>query len=480
MDDAHPRPRLGFHVLLLLLTFLATTAVGSRLDFNFRHNLPAVDIDRDLLVFLEIWRSPADLLNGLPYSLCLLLILFAHEMGHYLACVYHGIDCTLPFFLPAPSLIGTFGAFIRLRSPVHSRRQLFDVGVAGPLAGFVFALPALGVGLAYSKQVPGIESLGEVTFGHPLLFRLVETLLFPGAATSDLALHPIARAAWAGFLATALNLIPIGQLDGGHIVYSLFGERHRFVSLTAIVALITLFALTYYGPWLVLAVVMLFFGRRHFIVYDDRPLGRGRWTLFWIAAAIFILSFTPVPVGYNDTSRRARSMKISATIITYNEERNLPRAMESLRCCDEIVVVDSGSTDRTVELGERYGARVLEANWRGYAGQKNYASDQAEHDWILALDADEALSEDLEAEIWQLKKTETTFDAYTMPRLAQYLGKWILYSGWYPDRKIRLFDRRKATWVGEYVHESVRVNGTVGTLRGNLLHYTCGSLTEHI
>jgi glycosyltransferase involved in cell wall biosynthesis len=173
-------------------------------------------------------------------------------------------------------------------------------------------------------------------------------------------------------------------------------------------------------------------------------------------------------------------MKISATIITYNEERNLPRAIESLRCCDEILVVDSGSTDRTVELAERLGARVIEANWRGYAGQKNYASDKASYDWILSLDADEALSEDLEAEIWQLKKNGPNYDAYTVPRLAQYLGKWILYSGWYPDRKMRLFDRRKSCWVGDYVHESVNVNGTVGELKGNLLHYTCGSLTEHL
>jgi glycosyltransferase involved in cell wall biosynthesis len=173
-------------------------------------------------------------------------------------------------------------------------------------------------------------------------------------------------------------------------------------------------------------------------------------------------------------------MRISATIITCNEERNLPRALESHRCCDEILVVDSGSTDRTMEVAQRYGARVLEANWRGYAGQKNYAADQATHDWVLSLDADEALSEDLEGEIWQLKKNGPEFDSYTMPRLAQYLGKWILYSGWYPDRKIRLFDRRKATWIGEFVHESVRVEGTVGQLRGNLLHYTCGSLTEHI
>ncbi len=173
-------------------------------------------------------------------------------------------------------------------------------------------------------------------------------------------------------------------------------------------------------------------------------------------------------------------MRISATIITCNEERNLPRAIESLRCCDEILVVDSGSTDRTVEIASRFGARVLEANWRGYAGQKNYASDEALHDWVLSIDADEALSEDLEGEIWQLKKNGPAYDAYTVPRLAQYLGKWILYSGWYPDRKVRLFDRRKARWVGEYVHESVLSEGRVGELTGNLLHYTCGSLSEHL
>lgn len=173
-------------------------------------------------------------------------------------------------------------------------------------------------------------------------------------------------------------------------------------------------------------------------------------------------------------------MKISATIITYNEERNLPRAIESLRCCDEIVIIDSGSTDRTVEVAERFGARVLEANWRGYAVQKNYASDMASNDWVLSIDADEALSEDLEGEIWHLKKNGATCDGYTMPRLAQYLGKWILHSGWHPDRKIRLFDRRRARWVGEFVHESVIVDGTVGQLEGNLLHYTCGSLSEHL
>jgi glycosyltransferase involved in cell wall biosynthesis len=173
-------------------------------------------------------------------------------------------------------------------------------------------------------------------------------------------------------------------------------------------------------------------------------------------------------------------MKISATIITYNEERNIPRVIESLRCCDEIVVVDSGSSDRTTEIAAKLGARVVESNWRGFAGQKNYASENTSHDWILSLDADESLSEALEGEIWQIKKNGPQFDAYTMPRLAQYLGRWILHSGWYPDRKVRLFDRRRAKWVGEHVHESVVVQGRIGHLKSNILHFTCSSLSEHL
>ena len=173
-------------------------------------------------------------------------------------------------------------------------------------------------------------------------------------------------------------------------------------------------------------------------------------------------------------------MKISATIIAFNEERNVPRVIESLRCCDEILVLDSGSNDRTVEIATKLGARVEEASWHGYAAQKNIATELATHDWILSLDADESLSEALEAEIWQIKKNGPKFDGYTMPRLAQYLGRWILHSGWYPDRKVRLFDRRKAKWVGDFVHESVKVNGAVGHLKSNLLHFTCNSLSEHL
>jgi glycosyltransferase involved in cell wall biosynthesis len=173
-------------------------------------------------------------------------------------------------------------------------------------------------------------------------------------------------------------------------------------------------------------------------------------------------------------------LKISATIVTLNEERNIARAIESLRCVDEIVVVDSGSNDGTRELALRLGARVIEEPWRGYAGQKNFASQCATFDWILSIDADEAVTEELEAEILALKRDGPPCDGYSMPRLAQYLGRWIMHSGWYPDRKVRLFHRQKAAWVGEYVHESVRVTGSVGEFEGKLLHFTCDSLSQHL
>jgi glycosyltransferase involved in cell wall biosynthesis len=173
-------------------------------------------------------------------------------------------------------------------------------------------------------------------------------------------------------------------------------------------------------------------------------------------------------------------MKISATIIAYNEQKNIARAIESLRCCDEILVVDSGSTDMTAEIAQRLGARVIDNPWEGYAKQKNAAAETANHEWILSIDADESLSEALEAEIWQLKKKGPDYDAYSMPRLAQYLGRWILHSGWHPDRKIRLYRRDKGRWVGNYVHERVQVDGRVGHLDANLLHYTCDSLSEHL
>jgi glycosyltransferase involved in cell wall biosynthesis len=172
-------------------------------------------------------------------------------------------------------------------------------------------------------------------------------------------------------------------------------------------------------------------------------------------------------------------MFITATIVTLNEERNLPRALESLTCVDEVVVVDSGSTDRTTEIARSYGARVIEQKWLGYAGQKNFAAAAATNDWILAIDADESLSELLQAEIMALRPTDPSVPGFCFPRRAQYLGGWIAHSGWYPDAKVRLYDRRRGRWVGEYVHESVRVDGAPGELTGDLHHFTCASLDEH-
>lgn len=174
-------------------------------------------------------------------------------------------------------------------------------------------------------------------------------------------------------------------------------------------------------------------------------------------------------------------MKLSAAIVTLNEEERLPRALRSLDFCDEILVVDSGSTDRTVEIARAAGARVETRSWPGYAAQKNAAASLASHDWILSLDADEELSPELRAEIESLHAGgDPPFRAYSFPRRARYLGRWIRASGWYPDRKIRLYDRRAARWEGDYVHEAVRADGPVGRLEGDLLHYTCDSIEEHL
>ena len=173
-------------------------------------------------------------------------------------------------------------------------------------------------------------------------------------------------------------------------------------------------------------------------------------------------------------------MKISGAVITLDEERNLRRAIASMACCDEIVVVDSGSCDRTVEIAREMGARVVTRAWTGYADQKNFAAEQASHDWILSLDADEEVSPKLADSIREIRGGEPEVAGYAFPRRARYLGKWIQRSGWYPDRKVRLYDRRRARWKGDYVHESVAVDGPVGRLDGDLLHYTCDSFAQHV
>ena len=290
------RPRYWLHALLLLLTLLTTTTIGARLVANFRDNLPAFDLERDLAAIGDMWHHPLDLVSGLQFSLTLMAILLAHELGHYLTCRYYRVDASLPYFIPFPSFIGTLGAFIRIRSPIYSRQVLFDIGIAGPLAGFVFLLPALGIGLAYSKILPGVASGGDLVMGVPPLVRLLEKAIFPGVAPTAIYLHPVARAAWVGIFATALNLLPIGQLDGGHILYAFVGDRHKLLSRVFVVALLPLGLFTRYWPWFLWAVLLFLFSLRHPSIFDTTRLSKGRRWLGYMALAIFILCFMTTPL----------------------------------------------------------------------------------------------------------------------------------------------------------------------------------------
>jgi membrane-associated protease RseP (regulator of RpoE activity) len=287
------RERYWLYSLLFALTLLTTCVVGASMQIDFDRNLP-FDIERSLDLWLNIWSHPLTLLRGLPFSLTLLTILLAHEFGHYIAAAYHRVDASLPYFLPSPFL-GTFGAFIRVRSPIYSKRALFDIGVAGPIAGFIFLLPALAIGLAFSKVIPGVAHQGAMHFGVPGLEWLLIHAIFPGSATSDICLHPVARAAGIGMFATAMNLLPIGQLDGGHILYSFFPKRHRLVSRLVCLAMIPL------GPfwlgWTVWGVILLWLGRRHPTIEDPSTMDAGRRKLAWIALLIFALCFTHQPFG---------------------------------------------------------------------------------------------------------------------------------------------------------------------------------------
>lgn len=290
---ARPFP-LALSAGLFALTFWTCASAGARLQTNFDANRPAITLDSSLESLLLPVRDLAALAPGLPFALTLLGILLAHELGHYLAARRYRLDATPPYFLPGPPVIGTFGAFIRIRSIVYSRKILFDVAAAGPIAGFAALLPALGYGLHHSKVVPGIALQGDFVFATPLLLALAESLRFPGVDSADIYLHPIARAAWVGLFATALNLLPIGQLDGGHLVYALFGERHRTLTRIALGALVPLGFL--FPAWWLWGLLLFLLGRKHPFIFDDEPLG---WRRKWIGAIsgiIFLVSFMPAPI----------------------------------------------------------------------------------------------------------------------------------------------------------------------------------------
>jgi Zn-dependent protease len=291
-----PRSRLWLHIVLLLATFLSTMIVGARMQFNFAHRQPVFSLSDDSLSWFPIgWilDHPSRLLFGIPFSLTLMFILLAHEMGHYLYARRYHVYATLPFFVPFPSLIGTLGAFIRIRSPIPSRDALFDIGIAGPIAGFLPASVAVFAGLMLSQPVaPGFGGL-ENEPGFPLLFQFAARLLHIHLPLAALSLHPIATAGWVGMFATALNLLPGGQLDGGHILYSLFPRHHRSISVLTVICLLVL---TKYGwvGWLLWSV-LLWLTSRHPPISPIPPLSPSRKLVAICAVAMLALAFSPTP-----------------------------------------------------------------------------------------------------------------------------------------------------------------------------------------
>jgi len=291
-----PRQRLWLHVVLLFATFLSTLVVGARMQFNFIHHQPVFSLNDDSLSLFPVsWilHQPSNLLLGIPFSLTLMFILLAHEMGHYLYARHYRVYATLPFFVPFPSLIGTLGAFIRIKSPIPSRAALFDIGIAGPIAGFIPACGALLLGLSLSHPLIGPEG-SYIQLGSPLVFHLAARLLHIGVPLSTLSLHPVAVAAWVGMFATALNLLPGGQLDGGHILFSVAPQLHRWVSILTIFVLIPFGKFLWTG-WFLWAV-FLAMTARHPNVSPYPPVSGRRRGVALFGLLMLVLTFMPVPL----------------------------------------------------------------------------------------------------------------------------------------------------------------------------------------
>ena len=280
--------RIWIHVVLFLLTLATTTAAG------------AWQADADFL------SDPRQIVAGFPFAVTLMSILLVHEMGHYLTSRYHGVKATLPYFIPAPSFIGTFGAFIRMQSSPPDRRSLFDVAAAGPLAGLILAVPAVVVGFHLSTVGPQDTSSGGMVLGSSLLLSFISKVtlgLLPDDA--NIVLHPIGFAGWIGLLVTAMNLLPAGQLDGGHVTYALFGRRYIWVSRLTVAAILTLGITRLWDGWLVWGVLLLFMGVRHPPPVDpDTPLDAKRKFLGWFLLGTLAVTFIPVPFSFQEPATR--------------------------------------------------------------------------------------------------------------------------------------------------------------------------------
>jgi membrane-associated protease RseP (regulator of RpoE activity) len=295
LEARRQRKSLAIAIVLFVLTLISTLAVGAQYASSYASG-QSPDFEELFSTYASLLAHPQLLLAGVPFAFTLIGILLAHELGHFFACRYYGISASYPYFLPAPTLIGTLGAFIRIRSPIYNRKALFDMALAGPVVGFLFAVPALAIAILYSRVVPFSEANSAVVFGQPLVMRMLVAALRSGVAPGNLLLHPVGRAAWVGLLATALNLLPGGQLDGGHILYSVASKYHKKITLAVALLLIPL-GVFYWRGWIMWAILLLAIGFRHPPLLNQwERLDRSR--LIWAAVAvlIFILCFMPMPV----------------------------------------------------------------------------------------------------------------------------------------------------------------------------------------
>lgn len=265
------------HIFLLIVTFISTMLAGA------------------LQEGIAPLTQPNLIYKGLPFSLTLLLILGTHELGHYIASKRNGVSATLPYFIPAPSFIGTFGAFIKMESPIPDRRALLKIGVSGPIAGFVMALPAIIIGLEMSEVREPSHKEGGISLGSSLILSfLTKIILGVSDDSADIILHPIGFAGWIGLFVTALNLLPMGQLDGGHIIYSISKSLHNSLSWLAFVILFPLGFL--WEGWFFWVMAVFLLGRSHPPLIDETvPLEREDKILGATALIIFIITFIPVP-----------------------------------------------------------------------------------------------------------------------------------------------------------------------------------------
>ena len=243
------------------------------------------------------WEQPEKIYLGLPFSFTLLFILMTHELSHYFTSRRHNVSASLPYFIPAPSIIGTFGAIIKMKPPIPDRRSLIDIGASGPIGGFIIAVIATIIGLNWSEIKPSGEIQEGIVFGSSILFSLISKIVLNvDPETVDVILHPVAFAGWIGLLVTSLNLLPIGQLDGGHIIYALFGEKHGLIAKITIPILIVM-GIVFWRGWIIWAVLMIIIGYKHPpVVYPHIQLDKKRIYIGWASLVIFILTFTPMPI----------------------------------------------------------------------------------------------------------------------------------------------------------------------------------------